>query len=248
MESIDILTGQHVAIKYEPASVIARLGALLLDYFFMSVYFFALLYTLFNFEDSLGQLMSLSQGITYTLIVVLYLPFIAYHFIFESLTGGKTLGKMIVKIQVTRMDGSIPGIGAYFLRWLLMPVDMFTSGGIGALFIIFSSYHQRIGDMAAGTIVVKTNPSLRMDLDETFYEFSDDYEPTFKDAAQLSEGQITFITNLLLVPNKREALIEPIHELAQKVKGILNADSFLNDRIFLETIVRDYNYYATLDI
>ncbi|MDR3237906.1 MAG: RDD family protein, partial [Spirochaetia bacterium] len=167
MESIDILTGQHVAIKYEPASVVARMGALLLDYFFMSVYFFALLYTLFELEDSIKQLMRHSEGITYTLFVIIYLPFVAYHFIFESLTGGKTLGKMIVKIQVTRMDGSVPGIGAYFLRWLLMPVDMFPSGGIGALFIVFSSYHQRIGDMAAGTIVVKTNPSLKMDLDET---------------------------------------------------------------------------------
>jgi hypothetical protein len=129
-----------------------------------------------------------------------------------------------------------------------MPVDMFPSGGIGALFIVFSSYHQRIGDMAAGTIVIKTNPSLRMDLDETYYEFSDDYEPTFKEAAQLSEGQVTFIINLLLVRKNSEALAEPVYELAQKVKGILNIDSFLNDRVFLETIVRDYNYYATLGI
>jgi len=39
-----------------------------------------------------------------------------------------------------------------------------------------------------------------------------------------------------------------ITELANKVKSILNVESNLDDRKFLETIVRDYNYYAALEV
>jgi uncharacterized RDD family membrane protein YckC len=242
MESIDILTGQHVTIKYEPASLFARILALLLDYFFIFLYLFAVIYIIFSgFSD-------FSESTNYILIIICSLPAFTYHFIFESILGGKTLGKMIVKIRVTNMDGSVPGIGAYFLRWILMPVDMFPSGGIGVLFIVFSSYHQRLGDMAAGTVVVKANPSLLMDLDETYYEFSDDYQPTFIRVDRLTEGQIAFITNFLTLPKNRAAVHEPLNELADKVKGILKIESAMNDRLFLETIVRDYNYYAALGI
>jgi uncharacterized RDD family membrane protein YckC len=243
MESIDILTEQHVTIKYEPASLIARIGALLLDYFFMFSYLYAISYSISTFLPS--GFFGLNVYIIWSIFL---LPLLTYHFLFESILGGRTLGKMIVKIKVTNKDGSTPGIGAYFLRWLLMPVDMFPSGGIGILFIAFSSYHQRLGDMAAGTIVVKTNPSLLLDLDETYYEFSDDYEPTFKEVTRLSEGQILFIVNLLTAPKNRGTVIESLNELANKVKSILKIDSFLSDRQFLETIVRDYNYYATLEI
>jgi hypothetical protein len=86
------------------------------------------------------------------------------------------------------------------------------------------------------------------DLDESFYEFPDDYEPTFFRVDRLTAGQIAFITNLLIEPKNKNAVSGSIIELANKVKAILNVESNLNERIFLETIVRDYNYYATLEI
>jgi uncharacterized RDD family membrane protein YckC len=243
MESIDILTGQHVTIKYEPASLIARTGAVLLDYFFMFAYVFAIIYSFV--KDAVH---TSSDSNAYILLIIFLLPAFFYHFLFESLLGGRTLGKIIVKIRVTNKDGSVPGIGAYFLRWILLPVDLFPSGGLGVLFIVFSSYHQRLGDMAAGTVVVKSYPSLRMDLDETYYEFSDDYEPTFKEVSNLSEGQINFIIQLLTMPRNSASLPLSLNELANKVKDVLKIKSLLYDRQFLETIVRDYNYYVTLGI
>ena len=181
-------------------------------------------------------------------MTLLWLPALGYHFIFESFSGGKTPGKIIVKIKVTNSDGSVAGIGSYFLRWILLPVDLLCSGGLGALFILFSRNHQRLGDMAAGTVVVKTNPALSFDLDESYYVFSDDYEPTFTNVNHLTEGQIAFITNLLIEPENKNATGNSVNELAGKVKTIINTESELSDRKFLETIVRDYNYYATLGL
>jgi uncharacterized RDD family membrane protein YckC len=244
MESIDILTGQNVTIQYQPATILQRLAALLLDRFFIFAYFLGLLVLYLNF---LHPNFRFSDSL-FIVVFLLALPVVGYHFIFESIWAGRTPGKMIVKIKVTNVDGSVPGIGSYFLRWLLMPVDMLLGGTVGALFIILSQNHQRLGDMAAGTIVIKTNPSLLFDLDESYYEFADDYDPTFINVDRLSNGQIAFLTKLLIEPKNKAAVDDSLSELAGKVKAILNVESKLDDRRFLETILRDYNYYATLEL
>jgi uncharacterized RDD family membrane protein YckC len=244
MESIDILTGQNVVIHYQPATILQRLAALLLDRFFIFAYLFGLYVLYLNI---LRPIFRLSDGL-FIVLFLLVLPVLGYHFIFESIFEGRTPGKMIVKIKVTNVDGSVPGIGSYFLRWLLIPVDMLLGGTVGALFIILSRNHQRLGDMAAGTIVVKTNPSLLLDLDESYYEFGDNYEPTFINVDRLSNGQIVFLTKLLVEPKNKAAVDDSLSELVSKIKAILNVESKLDDRRFLETILRDYNYYATLEI
>jgi len=244
MESIDILTGQNVIIRYQSATILQRIGARLLDFFFITVYLFSIYY----FFDEVFK-SSFSNDKVMIIYILLWLPALGYHFIFESMLGGKTPGKMIVKIKVTNSDGSITGIGSYFLRWLLQPIDVFILwGSVGALFILLSRNHQRLGDMAAGTIVVKTDPSLSFDLDESYYVFPDNYEPTFIHVDRLTEGQIAFITNILIDPKNKNAVNDSIAELANKVKTLLNVESNLDDRKFLETIVRDYNYYAALEI
>jgi len=243
MESINILTGQNVIIRYQSATILQRMGALLLDIFFMIAYLFSLYFIVRVLIKYL-----FSDDIVIIIFLLLWLPAFGYHFIFESLLAGKTPGKLIVKIKVTKSDGSIPGIGSYFLRWLLLPVDFLLWGGVGTLFILLSQNHQRLGDMAAGTVVVKTDPSLAFDLDESYYEFPDNYEPTFIHVDRLTAGQIAFIANLLIEPKNKNAMKGSLVELANKVKALLNVESDLDDRKFLETILRDYNYYAALEI
>ncbi|MDR0799751.1 MAG: RDD family protein [Dysgonamonadaceae bacterium] len=246
MESIDIITGQHVMIKYEPASLIARIAAELLDWIIKGLYIFIVCYILFALVDT-GEI-EMIDTVKYTLLGILLLPVLGYHFILESMTGGQTWGKMLLKIKVTNADGSISSIGSYFLRWVLMPVDMLFWGGVGILFIVFTALHQRLGDLAAGTVVIKSNAGLTFGLDESFYEFSDDYEPTFKDAGLLTDGQVSFITNLLTEPKRKASVNDSLHEIAIKVKAILHVKSDAGDRLFLETVVKDYNYYASLGI
>jgi hypothetical protein len=156
---------------------------------------------------------------------------------------------MILKIKVTNIDGSTPGIGAYFLRWILMIIDFYLiSPVIGAAFIVFSNYHQRIGDLAAGTIVIKSNQSVMLDLDNSYYDFPDNYQPTFINVDRLSEGQAVFIMKLLIEPKQSNAVEDSVAGLANKVKTILNINPPMEDRRFLETVLRDYNYYASLGI
>jgi hypothetical protein len=165
--------------------------------------------------------------------------------LFETLMGGRTPGKVIAGTRVTNLDGSTPGLTAYFLRWILLPVDIFPAGmGIGGLFIAFSKNHQRIGDLAAGTIVVRNAKPPQLDLDKDFMEFSDNYQPAFSQVELLTDGQVRFISNMLYDPRNKRSITSSIQELSIKVKALLKLESQLDDRTFLETVVRDYNYYA----
>jgi len=240
MESIDILTGQHVVIQYEPAGVLRRGSALTIDLIVMVFYVYLLYYAIDK-----EAVLSIPYKIRDTILFILFLPVLFYHFVFESLMNGRTIGKIIAGTRVTNIDGSTPGLTSYFLRWLLLMVDLFPTGmGIGGLFITFSKHHQRIGDMAAGTVVVRNAKPPKLDLDKDFIEFSDDYRPTFSQVERLSDGQIRFITGMLYSARNRRATLASLHTLSAKVKDLLKVESALDDRSFLETLVRDYNYYA----
>ena len=238
MESIDILSGQYVTIKYEPASVVQRMWALVLDYIFMGLYALALFFV-YNILADISDITT-----AFVVAAILSFPALCYHVLFETLMAGKTPGKVILRIRVTNVDGSTPEFLSYFLRWILLPIDMFPYGGIGALCIVFAKNHQRLGDLAAGTTVVKTfiKSSLN-DLNDEFYEYKDNYQPTFKGVDVLTDGQIRLIADLLQNSMRDRAVTDALGELAAKIKRKLNVESQLSDRHFLELIVRDYNYY-----
>jgi uncharacterized RDD family membrane protein YckC len=80
--------------------------------------------------------------------------------VFMQGATGKTPGKAAVGIQTVREDGGPPGLGKALARWLLLFVDAFfiLPGLISAL---ASKGHRRIGDMAAGTYVVRADAAGR---------------------------------------------------------------------------------------
>jgi hypothetical protein len=196
-------------------------------------------------------LFSNTRNTTLTIVFsLLYLPILFYHLAFETLMNGQTPGKLILKIRVTHIDGSTPNFLSYFLRWVLLPIDLLPYGGVGALFIIFTKNHQRLGDLAAGTSVVKLVPSsAKYNLDNVFNEFATDYKPTFPQADALTEGQIRLISELLENPSNEWTVTHSIDELAFKTKQKLHIQTKeMDSRIFLETVVKDYNYYAAMEI
>jgi len=243
MDSIDILTGQHITIKYESAGIVKRMFALLLDYLFMGAYAFTLIIIISVLSDNGVNIFQ--QNVAIIVFGIFCLPVLFYHVIFESLMNGQTPGKLIVKIRVTNIDGSAPNFLSYFLRWVLLFVDMQPAiyGGVGALLIIFTNNHQRLGDLAAGTTVVKLRPSsAKYNLEQVFNEYPTDYQPTFPQAESLTEGQIRLISELLENSSDEMNIVLSIHQLAAKIRKKLNIETKMNSRVFLETIVKDYQF------
>ncbi len=239
MESIDILTGQHVTIAYKPASAFERGFATILDWIFQFFYYLFLAVIWGELEYNV------SHNIYITIILITIAPIAFYNFLFEAFMSGQTPGKMIMKIKVTHADGSAVSIGHHFLRWLLRPVDFFpTMGGLGLLFILFTKKQQRIGDLAANTIVVKT--SAKIDIGAEYYDFDETYNPTFPQVENLSEGQVRLIRSFLDLPEKGNE--DRINELAGKVRRVLNIDNRMQERDLLKRVVKDYNFYASLGL
>lgn len=79
---------------------------------------------------------------------------LGYYFVMES-TRGQTLGKMAAKIRVVSLDGAPLTTGQVAVRTLLRFVDGFFFYLIAVIVIAVSKNQQRIGDMAAGTTVVR---------------------------------------------------------------------------------------------
>jgi uncharacterized RDD family membrane protein YckC len=84
--------------------------------------------------------------------VALYL---GYYVLMEGYLG-QTLGKMLLGIKVVREDdGGVPGVKAAAIRTVLRIVDGLFSYLVGFIAVLASAKNQRLGDMAAHTLVVR---------------------------------------------------------------------------------------------
>jgi uncharacterized RDD family membrane protein YckC len=83
-----------------------------------------------------------------------------YFLLFETLWGGRTPGKRMTQIRVVGEQGTGVGWRESVLRNLLRAVDTLPAGYlIGVLAMIFSPRGQRLGDLVAGTLVVRDRPT-----------------------------------------------------------------------------------------
>lgn len=87
--------------------------------------------------------------------LVLFVLAFAYYIMMEGYLG-QTLGKMLLGIKVVREDtGEVPGLGAAAIRTVLRIVDGFFFYIVAFIAVLASQKNQRLGDMAAHTLVVR---------------------------------------------------------------------------------------------
>ena len=112
------------------------------------------------------------------------------------------------------------------------------------LSILLTKNSQRLGDLAAGTMVIKENNyrKIHVSLDEFDY-LTQSYRPTYPQAADLSLEQVNVITRTLQSGKKDRT--QRIAQLARKVQELLSVTPRENSQEhFLQTVLRDYQYYA----
>ena len=105
---------------------------------------------------------------------------------------------MLLKLRVARLDGAQPTLGQYALRWLLRFVDVtLTSGVVAVVAVSATRRQQRLGDLAAGTTVVRVRRRVR--LDEVLYpDPPRGYTPRFPDAAALTDADVRTLRAVLV--------------------------------------------------
>ena len=240
MAETNIITGQFVCINQTPASVGDRTIARLADYAIIAVY-----------SIGIGKIISLlnlgNTNAEVLFVIAVYLPAVFYTFLWETFNKGQTPGKRIRKIKVVNKDGTTPTIGSFFMRWLLFGLDIFC--GIGLLVILISKNHQRIGDLAADTMVIKLDNyhDMQVSLDE-FSFLSDNYTPVYEQAAELSLNQVEIIRRTLASDYGPERA-KRIDTLYNKVHSLLDIpfDNTPKEK-FLYTLIRDYQHFALEEI
>ena len=95
------------------------------------------------------------QGIAaFFTISILSILWFLYYWLFEGMFGA-TLGKLVMNVRVRRVDGSNIGIGKSLIRNLLRVIDGIALYLVGFLVALLSHKRQRLGDHAAGTVVVQ---------------------------------------------------------------------------------------------
>ena len=240
MSEANIITGQYVQISQSPASLGERIVAQVIDSFLIICY-------LVGVSLLIAELDFFYRTKMLFFLIAIYLPALFYHFLMELFNHGQSVGKMVMRIRVVKKDGTTPGIGDFFMRWLLQLVDLGFSG-VGALVILISKNSQRLGDLAAGTMVIQLNDyrKIQVSLDEFSY-LDRKYKPVYPQAEGLSLNQLDVIQRTLNSEYGYERE-RRIASLAAKVREHLKiSDTNTADEKFLYTIVRDYQHF-TLEI
>lgn len=236
MEKVSINTSQNVQISYTLAGLGERIFAYLMDIVIMVSITIVMIIVL-TYSGVLE---------TSTFLVLLaILPMFFYHLIFELTMNGQSIGKKVMNIKVVKLNGAQVTLGGYLLRWLLWPIDTFFYGGIAILCITIGSRGQRLGDIAAGTTVIKLKKSGFLK-DHTLNDLDVDYTPVFLNADQLIPEYIELIKKAIKA--KLEMLDDkPVDAIAAKTKNKLNITTELPDLKFLHTIMKDYHHLMLME-
>jgi uncharacterized RDD family membrane protein YckC len=151
---LEVETPDHVVLRYDLAGGGNRGFAALVDFAIASLVFVG---ALFAFSFVVG-LVGFEVAGTYFGVLVLLTFFVAwsYFVLFEWLWQGQTVGKRMFGLRVIRDDGAPAGFTAVLIRNLLRVADFLPAFyGLGLLLIIVTPRSQRLGDLAAGTYVVR---------------------------------------------------------------------------------------------
>jgi hypothetical protein len=162
---------------------------------------------------------------------------------------GQTPGKKVFKIKVVKVDGFQASFSDYLIRWIFRLIDFGFFFIPGLISMTVNKYNLRLGDIASGTAVI----SLKNDINisHTILEKIDsDYIPTFPQVISLTDNDVRIIKeNFVKAKNGQDRQI--ITKLANKILETLklNRDDIpFTESKFIDTIIKDYNFYTGKDV
>jgi uncharacterized RDD family membrane protein YckC len=215
-ETLIIETPERVPLAFALASIGNRFLAVAIDHFiqYFTIFVVAWLvislsgFDVYNADTKASELFQEMPKWTFAiLIIVLFLIFAGYFVVFEWLWNGQTPGKRLLKLRVIRDDGRPITFWEALARNLLrifdaVPGFVVPIYSIGLITIFMNTRDQRIGDVFAGTVVVRE----RLDEAPTFAEtFSN---PVSDAAFRRVQKQTNFQANINLVSESEVEVAE----------------------------------------
>ena len=218
-EILIIETPERVQLAFALASIGNRFLAVAIDHFIQYFVIFVVAYAFvslsgisdFTQQESASQLFQdVSKWTIAVLIIVLFLIFSGYFVLFEWLWNGQTPGKRLLKLRVIREDGRPITLWEALARNLLrifdaVPGFVLPVYSVGLITIFMNQRDQRIGDMFAGTVVIRERSDEAPTFQETFSNpvseaaFRRVQKPTVfqADVNSITEAEIGVVENFL---------------------------------------------------
>lgn len=234
MQTIKVRTTQNVFIEYPIASLGDRVVANLVDSLILAAYVIIL------------ALIFDRTGIEVEILawVAIGLPFLLYHLLFEIFMDGQSPGKRLMEIKVVRVDGTSPTVGNYMMRWILRLVEIRLFWGLMALVAIAAGGRgQRVGDMAAGTTVVKLIKEEEATASQVFTLTHDQYKPVFDQVLTLNDRDIELIQQSLHVYSET-GNAQPMNVIGRKIEVKLGINTDMEAVNFLTQVIKDYAHLS----
>lgn len=154
-DTLRVTTPDNVGIGYDVAGLGSRMIAQLIDTLIVGAVLFVVLIfvgALFTTNGSSDQAVLVGVAIFGVVILV----YVAYFAVCELLTGGRTPGKSAGGLRVLDISGSAPTAIQLLVRNLARFIDVIF--GVGVVVMFCSRHSRRIGDLLAGTVVVRVRP------------------------------------------------------------------------------------------
>src|SRR5882724_10560234 len=159
-ETLIIETPERVPLHFALASIGNRFIACALDHTIQVVVLASLVIAYAVISDGLSfakSIESLPKWVVAIMIVIVFVVIDGYFAFFEWLWSGQTPGKRWLKLRVIREDGRPITFFEAMVRNLLrdfdiMPIPFYS---VGLVSIFASAKDQRVGDLVAGTVVVR---------------------------------------------------------------------------------------------
>jgi uncharacterized RDD family membrane protein YckC len=252
MLTVKLDTGFNIEVDFPICPFHRRMFAYFIDV--MVMYFYWKL-----MQNLLSSQLQKENSDPVWLTVLLSIPVLLYYPLMEILTNGQTVGKKIMGIRVITMEGGQASVSQYVLRWMFRTIDFpvwiflaIWKGAIpwyGSIFaftgiasVVISNKSQRIGDIVAGTIVIFTRSKSSWQ-DTVFTAIEAGYKPHYPQVMQMSDKDINSL-KMIIDTVKKNRNHELAFRIAERIKWKLNMQGDQDAQDFLETLLKDYNYYS----
>ncbi len=234
---MEIPTVQNVAVAYRLASAGTRILGGAIDALVVGFGFFLLYIVLILLSGWEWASVAFLFG-----IIVVY---VLYYALLDVWNNGQTLGRWVTGTRVLRIDGRPLSSSDALVRALLLLVDgAFSLGCIGFLAIQGNARGQRLGDIAAHTVVVYVGKSTVTLSDVLGIVTQEHYTVTYPQVRQLRESDLLVVKQVLY---RRRRYLNAAHHLvaerlAERLAEVLNLpkSETKDTYLFLEAILRDY--------
>ncbi|MDO5720462.1 MAG: RDD family protein [Actinomycetaceae bacterium] len=153
----DVVVGEGVALDIPPAGIALRIGAGAIDVI-------AAIITMIALSILFAVLPIPDEAIAHVLIITIIVTgLLLYPVTMETLTRGRSIGKFIFGTRVVRDDMGPSGLQQAIVRHVIGIVEIWMmSGTLGICAMLVTRKSRRLGDMAAGTVVIKERIPLKV--------------------------------------------------------------------------------------